>query len=302
MVRALRYPRMCAFVCALTLVGALARDAALSAGLTGWPQMLLLATGLGILCCFVLMSCRITVDEMGIGVGFLLGMRHAAWDELASLGALCCNSRRPYLYGTYKGRSDFINLLHMAPRCGRWGFVAPMNSKLREAVKHYCPYPVDFTPIAWAARPKGMRVLWQQAALYALVMIPAALVALITSGMMLAYAAMEAAPLMVPAAALMLAAGILLLRRTVTTFLTCPAISETGVSIGRGVYMAWEDVRFAYVRREAQMSGLFFLSRQIEEVSRLGAPPVLCLSMPDTSTLLLAYLTYCPHAPKSMGA
>ena len=301
MTRALRYPRMCAFVVVVTLLCALGRDACLGAGLEGWAQMLLLATILGIVCCCLLISCRITVDDMGIGVGFLLKVRYAGWDELATLGVLCCNSRRVYLYGTYRGRSDFINMLHMAPRCGRWGFVAPMNHKLREAVRMHCPYPVDLSPIAWENRPAGMRVLWHQAALYALVMIPSALVAIGTCALMLyAVAQMGASPLLVPAAAGMFAAGVFLIRRMFTTLMTCPAISETGVSIGRGIYMAWEDVRFAYVRREAQMSGLFFLSRQIAEVSAHGAPPVLCLSMPDTSTLLLAYLTYCPHAPKGM--
>jgi len=294
---------MCAFVCVLTLLCALGRDACLSAEMASWAQMLLLATLLGIGSCFVLMSCRITVDEMGIGVGFLLSMRHAAWDELATLGVLCCNSRRVYLYGTYRSRSDFINMLHMAPRCGGWGFVAPLNEKLCDAVKTYCPYPVDLSPIAWENRPKGMRVLWQQAAVYALVMIPAALVAIATCALMLFdVAQLGASPLLVPAAAVMFAAGVFLIRRTVNTLMTCPAISETGVSIGRGIYMAWEDVRFAYVRREAQISGLFFLSREIADVSQHGAPPVLCLSMPDTSTLLLAYLTYCPHAPKGMEA
>ncbi|MBR2942579.1 MAG: hypothetical protein IKB82_04185 [Clostridia bacterium] len=303
MVRSLRYPRMCVFVVAITLLCALGRDVCLSAQMLGWAQMLLLATVLGILCSFMLMSCRITVDEMGIGVGVLLSMRYAAWDELATLGELCCNSRRAYLYGTYRERSDFINLLHMAPRCGRWGFVAPLNEKLRDAVKTYCPYPVDLSPITWENRPKGMRVLWQQAAVYALVMIPSALVAVATCALMLyAVAQKGASPLLVPAAAAMFSAGVLLIRRTVNTLMTCPAISEAGVSIGRGIYMAWEDVRFAYVRRQAQVSGLFFLSREIEEVSRHAAPPVLCLSMPDTSTLLLAYLTYCPHAPQGMDA
>lgn len=299
MVRALRYPRLSVFVCAATLLLALARDACVNAGLDGWAQMLLFLTALGLGCCFTLMSCRITVDEMGIGVGFLLSMRHAAWDELAALGLLCCNGHRPYLFGMYRGHAEFVYMLHQAPRCGPWGFVAPLNRRLADAVKAHCPYPVDLTPLPRIKRPAGMRVLWQQTALYAVLMIPAALVAFLTGGAMLFYGAQRGASLgLALGTAAMTAAGLALLKRTLTTFLTCPAVSEEGVSIGRGVYMPWEDVRFAYVHRTRQVSGLFFLSREIGEVSRLSAPPVCCLSMPDTSTLLLAYLMYCPHAKK----
>ena len=38
----------------------------------------------------------------------------------------------------------------------------------------------------------------------------------------------------------------------------------------------------------------------LTELTRMGAPPVICMSMPDMQTVLLAYLTYCPHAPKGM--
>ena len=39
---------------------------------------------------------------------------------------------------------------------------------------------------------------------------------------------------------------------------------------------------------------------ELEDVNRRGAPPVVCLSMPDASTVVLAYLTYCPTAPQNM--
>lgn len=303
MVRALRYPRLCKAACVLTLLCALGRDACVGAGQLGWAAMLLFATVLGLAACFCLMSCRIVVDEMGVGVGFLLGMRHIAWDEFAALGALCCNSRRTYLYGMYRGSADFIHMLHRAPRCGDWGFVAPLNRRLAGAIHDYCPYPVELTPPPRCKKPEGMRPLWHQAALYALVMFPAAAVAEATCVWMLSYGAQEGASFALTlGAAAMCAAGVLLARRAVNTFLTCPFISEAGVSVGRGLYMPWEDVRFAYVQRMGRVSGLFFLSCPVSEASRLSAPPVVCLSVPDTSTLLLAYLTYCPHAPKDMQA
>lgn len=303
MARRLRYPRMCALGCLLTMLCAFGRDACIDAQLHGWAQMLLLCTLLGLGCCFVLMSCRIVVDETGIRVGFLLRSRHAAWDELAALGALCCNSHRMYLYGMYRGNADFVHLLRLAPRCGEWGFVAPLNKKLAEAVKTYCPYPVDLTPIPKTPRPAGLRTLWHQAALYMLIMLPTAAIALITCALMLMQGAHEGASLPLAGGALaMLLAAALLLHRGVDTFLTRPSISEDGAGIGKGVYMPWEEIRFGYVQRMGYMSSLFFLSRPLEDVSRLSAPPVMCLSMPDTTTLLIAYLTYCPHAPKGMEA
>ena len=96
------------------------------------------------------------------------------------------------------------------------------------------------------------------------------------------------------------AAGLFLLCRVAVAFSVCPAYSDKGVCIGRGMYMPWEDVRFGYVHRVAQASGLFFLSAELEDVNRRGAPPVVCLSMPDASTVVLAYLTYCPTAPQNM--
>ena len=305
MVRSLRYPYLSALACASTILVALGRDTCLGAGYDALAQVLLFVTVLGLGCCFVLMSCRITVDEMGIGVGVLLSMRYAGWDELSALGMVCCNSRRLYLYGMYKGHTEFVRLLYQAPRCGEWGFVAPLNAKLKEAIARCCPYPVDLTPMSRIKRPKGMRQLWHQAALYAMILIPSALFAFATSVTMIAYDVQEGASFLVTAgAALVFAAGMLLIGRALTTFLTRPSISEAGVSVGRGVYMPWDDVRFGYIHRIGhrfgQISGLFFLSRELEEVSRHGSRPVMCLSMPDTSTVLLAYLTYCPYAPKEV--
>ena len=95
LVRSLRYPYLCVLACALTILFALGRDTCLGAGYEGLAQMLLFATILGLGCCFVLMSCRIVVDEMGIGVGRLLSVRYTTWDEFAVLGQVACNSRTP---------------------------------------------------------------------------------------------------------------------------------------------------------------------------------------------------------------
>jgi len=73
------------------------------------------------------------------------------------------------------------------------------------------------------------------------------------------------------------------------------------VRAGFGVYMAWEDVHFGYVHRRAQVSGMFLLSQPLETVGKRGQKAVCCLSLPDTSTLLLAYLTYCPYAEKGIS-
>jgi len=96
----------------------------------------------------------------------------------------------------------------------------------------------------------------------------------------------------------MLAASISLLKKLINTICTCPAFNEQGVCAG--LYLPWEDIRFGYVHRYKRMSGMFLLSQPLEIVKSRGAPPVLCLSMPDTTTMLLAYLTYCPHASKGM--
>ena len=302
--RVKRYPRLCALCCAVTLACALGRDACVSAGLHGWALVLLCATVLGLLVCFALMSCRFVVDDAGVGVGFLMRMRRVGWEDLSALGALCCNSRRMYLNGLYGRTPDFLHMLHRAPRCGSWGFVVPLNRKLARAVQTFCPFAVDLTPVPRRKRPRGMRMLWHQAALYALGMLPAAALALFTGAMMLVRGAQldraDAAAALTLSAFAMCAAGLFLIYRVAVAFSVCPAYSEKGVCIGRGMYMPWEDVRFGYVHRVAQASGLFFLSARLEDVNRRGAPPVVCLSMPDASTVVLAYLTYCPHAPQNM--
>ena len=302
--RVKRYPRMSAFCSAVTLCCALGRDACVSAGLHGWAQVLLCATVIGLLLSVGLMSCRFVIDDAGVGVGFLMRMRRTDWAHVCTLGALCCNSRRMYLYGLYGETPDFLHMLHRAPRCGGWGFVVPLNRRLAAAVQTLCPFDVDLTPVPRRKRPRGMRLLWHQAALYALGMLPAAALALITGWLMLVRGARldragEAIVLTLGAFG-MCAAGLFLLYRVAAAFSVCPAYSEKGVCIGRGMYMPWEDVRFGYVHRVAQASGLFFLSAQLEEVTRRGAPPVVCLSMPDASTVVLAYLTYCPYAPQAM--
>ena len=134
MTRVLRYPRLSALSCITVMLCALGRDACVSAGLAGWAQVLLIIT-IALTCvCMALFSCRFFVDEVGIGVGFLLRVRRTAWEDVASFGLLCCNSRRRYFYGMYRGATDFINLIHRAPQCGSWGFVVPASRKLIRAV------------------------------------------------------------------------------------------------------------------------------------------------------------------------
>lgn len=302
MVRVLRYPRLSAASCALAIGCALARDLCGGAGLDGLSRVLLFATGLLLALCFLLLSCRFFVDGEGVGVGFLLRVRRTPWNDLAALGALCCNSRRVYLYGLYRGRADFLQMLHRAPVCGEWGFVAPLNRRLAAAVQTYCPFDVDLTPPP-PKRPRGrLRPLWHQAALYPAVMLPTALIAFLTAALMLLRAAgQEPLPLVfgLSAAAFGLClAGMILVNRAGVALLTCPRISEEGVGAGGSLYLPWEDVRFGFVRRAPQGSGLFLLSQELSSAARRGAPPVFCLSLPDTSTLLLAYLTYCPHADR----
>lgn len=302
--RVKRYPRLCALCCAVTLACALGRDACVGAELHGWAQVLLCATVISLLVCVALLSCRFVIDDSGVGVGFLMRMRRTDWNDVSALGALCCNSRRMYLYGLYGRAPDFLLMLHRAPRCGGWGFVVPLSRKLARAVQTFCPFEVDLTPVPRTERPQGMRLLWHRAALYALAMIPAAAVALVTGALMIVRGArldrVDAAVLLSLSAFAMCAAGLFLLYRAFVAFSVCPAYSREGVCTGRGMYMPWADVRFGYVHRIAQASGLFFLSAKIEEVSRRGAPPVVCLSMPDVSVVVLAYLTYCPHAPQNM--
>lgn len=303
MTRVLRFPRLSAAMCFCTIACALMRDMCISAGLMGWARVLLFATLALLGLCFVLMSCRFFVDAAGVGVGFLLRVRRTDWEDLASLGVLCCNSRRMYLYGMYRGQKDFLKLLHHAPRCGEWGFVVPGSRKLFSAIATACPYEVDLTPVREKKRAAKLRLLWQQAAIYTLLMVPAAALAFFTGAMMLLRASgLEAAFSVLGltlGALLLFGAGFFLLNRAQVTVMTCPGINEEGVCAGRGLYLPWEDVHFGYVHRVRQASGMFLLSQPLEEVGRRGAAPILCLSMPDTSTLLLAYLTYCPHARKT---
>ena len=131
-------------------------------------------------------------------------------------------------------------------------------------------------------------------------MLPAAAVAFVTAAAMLARASqmarMPAITGLTLCAMALLGVGATLLYRLFVAVNTCPAFSEAGIRAGRGLYLPWEDVRFGYVHRLAQMSGLFLLSQPLDTVHRRGAPPIQCLSMPDTNTLLVAYLMYCPHA------
>lgn len=304
MVRALRYPRISVAACALTLLAAVARDICTGSGLNGWANVLLVATLSLMTVCLVLLSCRFFVDERGVGVGFLLDVRHAEWQELAALGVLCCNSRRPYLYGLYRESPSFLKMLHRAPRCGSWGFVVPLSRKLASEIALHCPYEVDFSPVPHPKRAKRLRAQWHQAVLYALLMLPGIAVAVGTCALMLLYAQQQETMLLALAPTLgaigLACAGMFLIYRMLMLFITCPGINETGVCAGPLLYLPWEEVRFGYVHRVARMSGLFLLSRQLGDTVRRGAPPVVCFSMPDTSTLLLAYLTYCPNAPREV--
>lgn len=300
MARFLRYPRLTVCLCALTFASAVARDLCTGAGLSGWARVLLIVALALLALCFLMFSCRFFVDNEGVGVGFLMRVTRVRWDDLAALGVLCCNSRRPYLYGLYRKSPSFLRLLHRAPRCGPWGFVVPLSKTLRNEIALRCPYEVDFSPLPHIARAKKLRPQWHQPALYALAMLPASAFALFTCAMMLLYAAAQpsllAAALPTFGAMWLAAAGLFLLYRLTMSAVTCPGINETGVCAGPLLYLPWEEVRFGYVHRIARMSGLFLLSQPLSETARPGSPPVVCFSMPDTSTLLLAYLTYCPNA------
>jgi len=302
MTRVLRYPRLSALACAAVMACALARDACISAALPGWPQVLLIATVLLLALCVALLSCRFFVDEIGVGVGFLHRVRRTPWEDIASFGLLCCNSRRRYFYGMYQGATDFINLIHRAPQCGSWGFVVPASRRLMRAVRMYCPFEADLSPHPREKKKSRLRTQWHQAAMHSAIMLPAALVAFVTGTLMFIQSAhAERISLSMPLLAMGLyLAGLTLLYRMMNTITTCPRFNEQGIGAGWGVYMPWEEVRFGYVHRLAQMSGLFLLSQPLETMHRRGAPPIFCLSMPDTTTMLLAYLTYCPNANRGM--
>lgn len=303
MTRVLRYPRMSMMICAMTIACALCRDLCLSAGLEGWSRVLLFATLALLLLCCVLMSCRFFVDAQGVGVGFLLRVRRTDWDDLAAFGLLNCNSRRQYFYGMYRGATDFLTLLHRAPHCGSWGFVVPVSSRLLGAVCTHCPFEVCLAPAPRKKREGRIRLQWHQAAVQLLLMLPSAAVAFAISALALIYAASLSAPVHVAGLTLgamaLAAAGLTMIYRAGNTLITCPGYTKHGVFAGAGLYLPWIDVRFGYVHRFAKMSGMFLLSRPLEEVQRRGAKPLLCLSMPDTPRMLVAYVNYCPHARRS---
>lgn len=304
MTRVLRYPRMSALLWALAFLSALVRDVfAGAASFTGWSGVLLVTTAALLAAAFMVMSCRFFMDEQGVGVGFLLRVKRTEWEDIASFGVVYCNTRRRYIYGMYRGETDFLNLLHHAPACGPWGFVVPASPRLMSAILRCCPFEVNLAPLPPMKREGRLRPQWHQAAMYALAMVPAAVLAFATAGMMLVYAAeTQTIGVMVSmtlCAMALAAAGVTLLYRAGITAATCPAFCEEAVCAGRGLYLSWDEVRFGYVHRMKSFSGMFMLSRPLDEVRRRGAKPILCLSMPDTSTMVLAYLTYCPHAAKS---
>ena len=305
MTRVLRYPFLSAVCCLSALACAVARDICVGEGLSGWARVLLVMTFVLLGLCFTLLSCRFFVDEGGVGVGFLLRVRRTSWDDLASMGVLSCNSRRTYLYGLYHDSPGFLEMLHRAPGCGRWGFVVPTNRKLVRAVVAFCPQEIDFTPAPKTHSVNPLRPLWHQAAVYLLMLIPGAALAFFTGTMMLFRASELPGAFSVVgltlAACAMFAAGLFLLNRAAVYVTACPCINEEGVRAGFGMYMSWEDVHFGYVHRRAQVSGMFLLSQPLETVGKRGQKPVYCLSLPDTSTLLLAYLTYCPYAEKGIS-
>ena len=305
MTRVLRYPFLSAVCCLSALACAVARDICVGEGLSGWARVLLVMTFVLLGLCFTLLSCRFFVDEGGVGVGFLLRVRRTSWDDLASMGVLSCNSRRTYLYGLYHDSPGFLEMLHRAPGCGRWGFVVPTSRKLVRAVVAFCPQEIDFTPAPKTHSVNPLRPLWHQAAVYLLMLIPGAALAFFTGTMMLFRASELPGALSVVgltlAACAMFAADLFLLNRAAVYVTACPCINEEGVRAGFGMYMSWEDVHFGYVHRRAQVSGMFLLSQPLETVGKRGQKPVYCLSLPDTSTLLLAYLTYCPYAEKGIS-
>ena len=302
MVRVLRYPRMFYFVTALTIACALLRDACVSASLDGLARILLIATLLLLCASLALMSCRFFVDVQGVGVGFLLRVRRTNWEDVSALGLVCCNSRKQYFYGMYSGSTDFLNMLHHAPACGPWGFVVPASRRLLCALCEFCPFKLDVSHIPRKKRQGRLHPQWHHALLYTMMTLPAIIVASVTAALMLLNAAqnkhLTTVIWMTLGALALLTASFLLIRKLLNIALTCPAFNEQGVRAG--LYLPWEDVRFGYVHRYRKMSGMFLLSQPLDAVKERGAPPVQCLSMPDTTTMLLAYLTYCPHANKGM--
>lgn len=302
MTRVLRFPRLSAASCIAAIICAAARDLCVAQGLGSWALVLLFAVFLLLAACLVLISCRFFVDAHGVGVGFLLRVRRVDWDDISALGILCCNTRRPYFYGMYRGHTDFLHLLHSAPRCGYWGFVVPASRKLIRAMASHCPFEIDLSPIRHE-RPAGrMRTLWQQPAGHILMLLPITLSTLITCALMILRGGGSSITWAVGVdtaiAFFLLIAGLWLLQRIEVSALTCPRVSESGVAAGRGIYLPWSMVRLGYVHRVGRMSGMFMLSQPLSVIAGRGCPPLYCLSMPDVRSLVLAYVTYCPHAPQ----
>ena len=180
--------------------------------------------------------------------------------------------------------------------------MVPTSRRLVSAIITFCPQEINFSPEPAKRPTKHMHALWHQPALYLLFLLPASAVAFLTGGMMIFKASRLAIfPLigLTLAALGLFGAGLFLAYRAVLYVITCPRISDEGVSSGIGLYMAWDEIKFGYVHRMAQVSGMFLLSQPLEEAGQKNAPPIRCMSMPDTSTLLLSYLTYCPYARKS---
>ena len=197
MVRVLRYPYLTGLTCLCAVSCAVARDLCVGAGLLGWARVLLICTFVLLGLCFALLSCRFFVDELGVGVGFLLRVRRTAWHELASVGVLSCNSRRTYLYGLYTHSTGFLELLHRAPGCGSWGVVVPTSRRLVSAVLDLCPEEINFTPAPRKHPVNPLRPLWHQAAMYMLLLIPGGALAFFTGAMMLVRASEMASALSV---------------------------------------------------------------------------------------------------------
>ena len=290
--------------CTGAMTAAVARDICLSRSLTGWSNVLLTVTMTLLCASLVLLSCRFLVDYKGVGVGFLFRVRHTAWENLAAFGALCCNSRRLYLYGLYKPNPDFLHMLHRAPRCGSWGFVVPVSKKLAGGISACCPWEIDLYTGMRRHREKGMRSVWHHALITVMTSVSAAAAAILTAHALIRRAcALPSYALSAPPTLMAMALMYIALRMMYRAYIaatTCPRISEHGVSAGGGLSLSWEEVRFGYVHRMARFSGLFLLSEPLCVLGRAGCPPVRCLSMPDSSTLILAYLTYCPHASKGV--
>ena len=224
--------------------------------------------------------------------------------NLAAFGALCCNSRRLYLYGLYKPNPDFLHMLHRAPRCGSWGFVVPVSKKLAGGISACCPWEIDLYTGMRRHREKGMRSVRHHALITVMTSVSAAAAAILTAHALIRRAcALPSYALSAPPTLMAMALMYIALRMMYRAYIaatTCPRISEHGVSAGGGLSLSWEEVRFGYVHRMARFSGLFLLSEPLCVLGRAGCPPVRCLSMPDSSTLILAYLTYCPHASKGV--